>query len=62
MLQSKDEADLFHLANNFGLRHHNESQKTDYDAAIWLSWLYYYYLATIHATTRMIDTRDGPEA
>lgn len=55
VLSSKDEADLFNLANNFGIRHHNPAQKTDYDAAIWLSWAFYYYLATIHAVTRLIE-------
>lgn len=55
VLASKDEADLFNLANNFGIRHHNATQKTDYDPAIWLSWAFYYYLATIHAVTRLIE-------
>lgn len=54
-LNSKDEADLFNLANNFGIRHHNSEQKTSYDSAIWLSWMFYYYLATIHALTRLIQ-------
>lgn len=55
VLKSKDEADLFNLANNFGIRHHNKEQKTDYDEAIWLSWMFYYYLATIHACVRLIE-------
>lgn len=55
VLHSKDEADLFNLANNFGIRHHNKEQKTDYDASIWLSWAFYYYLATIHACVRLIE-------
>jgi len=55
VLQSKDEDDLFNLANNFGIRHHNSKQKTNYDSAIWLSWMFYYYLATIHAVTRLIE-------
>ncbi|MHB8858855.1 MAG: hypothetical protein ACYC6Z_05135 [Thermoleophilia bacterium] len=55
VLKSKDEADLFNLANNFGIRHHNAEQKTDYDPAIWLSWAFYYYLDTIHAVTRLIE-------
>lgn len=54
VLQSKDEADLFALANNFGVRHHNQKQKTDYDRGIWYSWMFYYFLATIHASTRLI--------
>ena len=49
VLLKKDESDLFELANKFGIRHFNESQKLEYDRAIWLSWIFYYYLATIHA-------------
>lgn len=52
-LNKKDENDLFNIANNFGIRHHNLDQKTDYDKAIWYSWIFYFYLATIHATLRM---------
>lgn len=55
VLTSKDESDLFNLANNFGIRHHNEAQKVQYDKPIWYSWLFYYYLATIHAVVRLID-------
>jgi hypothetical protein len=55
VITKSDENDLFNLANNFGIRHHNDSQKTDYDRAIWLSWMFYYYLATIHASLRLIE-------
>jgi hypothetical protein len=44
---SKDEGDLFNIANNFALRHHNTRQRDDYDDA-WLNWLFYVYLATAH--------------
>jgi len=54
-LLNRDESDLFNLANNFGIRHHAEGQKTNYEPAIWLSWMFYYYLATIHALLRLID-------
>lgn len=53
-LQSKDESDLFNIANNFGIRHHNEQQKNNYDRAIWHSWMFYHYLSTIHALLRII--------
>jgi hypothetical protein len=53
LLTSKDEDDLFNIANNFGIRHHNESQKTTYDA-VWLNWIFYFYLATVHALVRKI--------
>lgn len=55
VLIKKDESDLFNIANSFGIRHHNPDQKTDYDKAIWYSWMFYYYLATIHAATRLIE-------
>jgi len=55
VLTKKDENDLFMIANGFGIRHHNEKQKTDYDKRIWYSWMFYYYLATIHAVTRLIQ-------
>ncbi len=55
VLTQQDESDLFNIANNFGIRHHNQRQKTQYDEAIWQSWMFYYFLATIHATTRLIE-------
>jgi hypothetical protein len=55
ILTNKDEKDLFNIANNFGIRHHNEKQKTNYDTALWLSWMFYYYLATIHVLLRKIE-------
>lgn len=54
VLNTKDEADLFNIANNFGIRHHNPEQKTGYDTAIWYSWMFYYYLSTIHACLRLL--------
>ena len=58
VLMAGDESDLFNIANNFGIRHHNEKQKTGYDAALWLSWMFYFYLATIHVVLRKIK-QDG---
>ena len=55
VLTKKDESDLFQIANGFGIRHHNDDQKTDYDKPIWYSWIFYYYLATIHACGRLIE-------
>ena len=55
LLTNRDEADLFNIANNFEIRHHNEKQKNSYDAAIWLSWMFYFYLATIHVVLRKIE-------
>lgn len=52
-LDNQDAKDLYNIANNFGIRHHNEKQKKNYDKTIWYAWMFYYYLATIHAVTRM---------
>jgi hypothetical protein len=59
VLTKTDEADLFNIANNFGIRHFNEKQKTNYDQSIWLSWIFYYYLATIHAALRLLNKQTG---
>ena len=46
-LSKKDEADLFNIANNFSLRHHRPDQRDDYDDG-WLTWMFYFYLSTVH--------------
>jgi hypothetical protein len=58
LLSSKDESDLFNLANNFGIRHHNDRQKTKYDAGLWLNWMFYFYLSTVHVLIRKIHQND----
>lgn len=55
VLVGQDESDLFNLANRFGIRHNDPDQKVDYDQNIWLSWMFYYYLATVHASLRLIE-------
>ena len=57
-LTYSDEADLFNIANNFGIRHHNLKQKTNYDKPIWHSWIFYSYLSTIHLILRLIENKD----
>lgn len=52
-LLSKDEGALFQIANQFDLRHQNEAQKSDYDDAF-LDWVYWWYLATIELTDRLV--------
>ena len=59
-LAKKDEADLFNIANNFGIRHYNDKQQTNYDEALWLSWMFYFYLSTIHVMTRKIKQASNP--
>jgi hypothetical protein len=56
-LNRKDETDLFNIANNFGIRHHNAGQQTEYDKSIWYSWMFYFYLATIHSVLRLTNKK-----
>jgi hypothetical protein len=57
---SADEGALFNIANNFAVRHNNRQQKGDYDRVTWLRWMFYVYLATIHAVLRIRSAqRDG---
>jgi hypothetical protein len=54
-LNKKDESDLFNIANNFAIRHHNPEQKSNYDEKIWYSWMFHFYLASYHAVIRIIN-------
>jgi hypothetical protein len=55
---TKDEGDLFNIANNFGIRHHNTAQKTEYDQDVYLEWIFYSYLSTIHLSIRIIKKQN----
>lgn len=59
LFTANDENDLFNLANNFGIRHHNDKQKTGYDAALWLGWMFYFYLSTIHVLLRKLNQNES---
>lgn len=50
-----DERELFDTLNNFGHRHHRPNQKTDYDSKIFETWLFYHYLAAVHAYSRILE-------
>lgn len=52
-LLSKDEGALFRIANEFAIRHQDAKQHPDYDEA-YLDWLYWWYLATVELTDRLI--------
>jgi hypothetical protein len=60
VLMEKDENDLFNIANQFTIRHHKLGQKTKYDGNIWLPWIFYVYLSTIHVSIRLLK-RAEPE-
>jgi hypothetical protein len=52
-LFSTDEGALFYIANEFDLRHRDRSQQGDYDP-IFLDWLFWWYLATVELTDRLL--------
>jgi hypothetical protein len=56
---SKDEKELFHIANGFAIRHQNRQQRGDYDRLTWLRWAFYVYLATIHAVLRVREREEA---
>lgn len=58
VLNKKDESDIFNIANNFGIRHHNQKQKTNYDVNIWYSWIFHFYLASYHAVIKMLTKKE----
>jgi hypothetical protein len=57
-LLRKDEDALFQIANQFAIRHQNEQQRADYDP-VFLDWVFWWYLATIDLTDRILDRQAG---
>ncbi len=57
-LPTKDEGELFAIANGFGIRHHNPKQKTDYQSGPWLDWIYFSFLNSIHVVNRLRPTSE----
>jgi hypothetical protein len=53
-LLQKDESAIFHIANEFWIRHNNRNQKRNYDG-VWLDWTFYVYVATARALLSVID-------
>jgi hypothetical protein len=51
-----DEGALFEIANRYDLRHRKADQRGDYDAAF-LDWIFWWYLATVELTSRMLAGR-----
>ena len=57
VLSSRDEDDLFNIANNYGLRHHNNKQRTDFDKKVWYDWMFCFYLSNIHLALRLLKRK-----
>ncbi len=54
----QDEGALFEIANRFDLRHRRADQLGDYDPAF-LDWIFWWYLATVELTNRLIADRSS---
>lgn len=52
-LFKRDEDALFRIANEFDIRHRDKSQRSDYDP-VFLDWLFWWYLATVELTDRLL--------
>ncbi|MFE2823470.1 hypothetical protein [Streptomyces sp. NPDC059271] len=52
----KDEGALFEIANRYDLRHRKADQRGDYDE-VFLDWIFWWYLATVELTNRLIASR-----
>jgi hypothetical protein len=48
----KIQKNLFNIANNFLIRHNNDTQKDNYNP-LWMSWIFYLYLSSIHLLLRI---------
>ena len=59
VISKKDDSALFQIANNFAIRHHNASQSNDYNKVVWYSWMFYFYLSSIHAILRFIKISES---
>ncbi|MEU3010110.1 hypothetical protein [Nocardia asteroides] len=57
-LLSADEGALFLIANKFAIRHRRADQQGNYDPA-YLEWLFWWYIATIELTDKLLATRAG---
>ncbi|WSU90526.1 hypothetical protein OG536_20660 [Streptomyces anulatus] len=55
----KDEGALFQIMNEFTLRHRDVRQQGDYDEAF-LDWFFWWFLATVELTNRLISSRTAP--
>jgi hypothetical protein len=57
----KDEGALFTIANEFAIRHQRRGQQGDYDA-IFLDWIFWWYLGTIELTEQLLARTDVSSA
>lgn len=52
-----DEDRLFEIANEYAIRHHNPTQKTDYDNDIWFTWFFHAYVNAIDLAVKLLERK-----
>jgi hypothetical protein len=60
VIKPKDSSVLFNIANNFSIRHHEPKQNSNYEKEIWYPWMFHFYLATYHASIRLLLKNKTP--
>jgi len=60
-LGTADEGALFQIANKFAIRHQRAGQQADY-GPVFLDWIFWWYLATVELTDRVISRQEGTSA
>lgn len=56
-LSKQDEADLFNILNNFGVRHNNQIQKNGYDKEIFVDWMYSYFMSAYVYSVKLLQSK-----
>jgi len=57
VLASKDDDAIFELLNKFAVRHLNSDQYSRYDRRTWIPWMFYFLLASLHASLDLLSAR-----
>ncbi|MYV69622.1 hypothetical protein GT043_27505 [Streptomyces sp. SID2131] len=60
-LGKPDDGALFEIANRFDLRHRRADQLANYNDSF-LDWIFWWYLATIELTNKLIEAAEPPKA
>ncbi len=57
VLASKDDDAIFELLNKFAVRHLNSGQYSRYDRKTWIPWMFYFLMASLHASLELLSER-----
>lgn len=52
-MPKKDDSALFHILNEFSIRHHDKSQLSEYSTSEWYEFFFYLFLASINVLLKL---------